>query len=250
MLDKPLQNRLREMILQRELKPGERLTETALANRLGISRTPIRSLLPSLLAEGFLTRFGRRGYAVAQFSDRETCEALELRALLEGQAARMVARAGAGPELLKRLDACLQQGDAVLGKNHFESPDRDSYGQMNKQFHDLIVDAANSPLLSAMVERLNHIPFVAPSSPVFRSDNVQDIFARLFRAHGHHHAIVEAIRDQDGARAETLFREHAYPQRQSLFDHTQRGEFDPSKPARKRHRASTARIDEGAIVSR
>lgn len=232
MVDKPLANRLREMILQGELKPGERLTEMALASRLGISRTPIRQLLPSLAAEGFLTPVGRRGFAVAQFSDRESREALELRALLEGQAARMVAREGASPELLRQLEDCLNAGDALFRKGHLEADDREAYGEMNERFHTLIVEAANSPLLSSMVERLNHVPFVAPSIPVFDRAKADAIFTLLLRAHGHHHAIVEAIREQDGARAETLFREHANSQRQSTFDEGGHREAGAVKPKR------------------
>ena len=75
MSDQPLATRIREMILQGHLKPGERVTELGLAERLGLSRTPIRGVLPSLAAEGFLKAVGKRGFAVAQFSDRESFEA-------------------------------------------------------------------------------------------------------------------------------------------------------------------------------
>ena len=216
MSDKPLATRIREMILQGQLKPGERLTETGLAERLGVSRTPIRSVLPSLAAEGFLKPVGQRGFAVAQFSDRESFEALELRALLEGRAARMVARDGPSAELLGQLELCLAQGDALFKTGTIGTEDRDAYGEMNERFHTLIVEAAGSPLLASMIERLNHIPFVTPSSPVFDESQTQAMFTLLFRAHGQHHALVDAIRDRDGARAEALFREHANAQRQSL----------------------------------
>ena len=204
------------MILQGQLKPGERLTESGLAEQLGLSRTPIRGVLPSLAAEGFLKAVGRRGFAVAEFSDRESFEALELRALLEGQAARMVARDGASPELLGQLDSCLAQGDTLFEGTVFDNDDRETYGEMNERFHTLIVEAAGSTLLASMVERLNHIPFVTPSSPVFDESQAQAMFALLFRAHGQHHALVDAIRDRDGARAEASFREHANAPRQSL----------------------------------
>jgi GntR family transcriptional regulator of vanillate catabolism len=216
MSDKPIATRIRQMILQGELKPGERLTETGLAERLGLSRTPIRGVLPSLAAEGFLDTVGRRGFAVAQFSDKESFEALELRALLEGQAARMVARDGASPELIAQLEACLAQGDALFEHAAMESDDWEIYGEMNERFHTLIVEAAGSTLLASMVERLNHIPFVTPSSPVFTESRAHTMFTLLFRAHGQHHALVDAIRDGDGARAEALFREHANAQRKSM----------------------------------
>src|SRR5689334_13009586 len=98
-------NHLKEMILSGQLAPGERVTEQALAERLGVSRTPIRHILPSLASQGFLKPVGRRGFAVSSFSDQESWEALELRAMLEGQAARLLAQRGAAPEMLARLDA-------------------------------------------------------------------------------------------------------------------------------------------------
>ena len=242
MSDKPLATRIRQMILQGQLKPGERLTETGLADRLGVSRTPIRGVLPSLAAEGFLVTVGRRGYAVAAFSDRESLEALELRALLEGQAARMVARNGPAPELLTQLELCLKQGDALFDHSRPDRVDRDAYGEMNERFHTLIVEAAGSSLLESMIERLNHTPFVAPSVPVFNDTEGEATFTLLFRAHGQHHALVEAIRERDGARAEALFREHAFAQRQSLSarDAGRSSEPPPARTASPRRRAPIA----------
>ena len=212
----PLASRIRQMILLGELQPGERLTETALADRLGLSRTPIRSVLPSLAAEGLLSTVGRRGFAVARFSDRESFEALELRALLEGQAARMVAHKGASKRLLDQLSQCLAAGDALFQDGEREPVDPAAYGEMNDRFHSLIVEGAASSLLTSMIDRLNHIPFVAPASPVFQPEQARKIWRLLFVAHAQHHAIVDAIRTRDGVRAEALFREHANAQRNNL----------------------------------
>jgi GntR family transcriptional regulator, vanillate catabolism transcriptional regulator len=213
-----LMNRLREMILSGELSPGERITEAALATRLGLSRTPIRNVLPGLAAEGFLEPVGRRGFAVKAFSEAEAMDAIELRSLLEGQAARMLARAGASDDLLAELDTCLAEGDRLFGKRYLDRDDEQQYGAMNRRFHHLIVDNCGSPMLKTMVERLNRVPFVAPAVIVFDQIGLRRAFDFLFRAHGHHHAIVEAIRDRDGERAESLFREHANQQRLSMFE--------------------------------
>jgi len=237
MSDQPIATRIREMILLGQLKPGERVTELGLAEILGLSRTPIRSVLPTLAAEGFLTAVGRRGFAVAQFSDRESFEALELRALLEGQAARMVARQGASAELLAALDLCLAQGDVLFDGRDSETIDLEAYGEMNERFHTLIVEAAGSSLLASMIERLNHIPFVTPSSPVFQQGRSGEIAKVLLVAHAQHHAIVEAIRDRDGARAEGLFREHANAQRKSLTASGVAAPVQNSRPAPRRRGA-------------
>jgi len=95
------------MILSEELQPGARVTEKGFAAQLGVSRTPMRRILPILAAEGFLVTVGRRGYEVARFSENHGWEALELRALLEGQAARLLAQRGASVTVLGELQNCL-----------------------------------------------------------------------------------------------------------------------------------------------
>jgi GntR family transcriptional regulator, vanillate catabolism transcriptional regulator len=213
-----LENTLKEMILREELAPGERLTETALAATLGVSRTPIRSALPRLAAEGYLRPVGKRGYIVAHFGEQETYDALQMRAMLEGWAARTLADRGAPADTLHQLDECLRIGDALFEKRHLDRDDETKYGEMNKRFHQAIVDGCDSPILNMFIDRLNRIPFVAPSAIVFDQIGLRAAFDMLHRAHGFHHAIVEAIKNGDGARAEMLFREHANHQRTSMFE--------------------------------
>ena len=217
-MSETLENRLKEMILREELKPGERLTEAALAQRLGISRTPIRNTLPRLAAEGFLRPVGKRGYVVSNFGEREIYDALDIRALLEGWAARNLAERGISAEILAELEDCLADGDALFEKHNLDREDELQYGLMNERFHRLIIEACDSQILSVFIERLNHVPFVAPSVIVFDQIGLRTAFALLHRAHGFHHAIVDAIRQRDGARAEFLFREHANHQRVSMFE--------------------------------
>jgi GntR family transcriptional regulator of vanillate catabolism len=213
-----LENALKEMILNEELAPGERVTEAALAARLGVSRTPVRNLLPRLASEGFLRPVGKQGFVVAEFSDGEINDALDLRALLEGWAARQIAERGADPALLDQLQACLADGDTLFEKRHLDRDDESKYGLMNARFHRLIVEGCASPMLATFIERLNNVPFVAPSVIVFDQVGMRTAFDLLHRAHGFHHAIVDAIRAGDGARAEWLFREHAAHQRLSMFE--------------------------------
>jgi GntR family transcriptional regulator of vanillate catabolism len=218
MADTQVLNRMRELILQGALKPGERVTEIGLAEQLGISRTPIRNALPTLAAEGLLKPVGRRGFAVAAFSENESVEALELRAMLEGQAARTMARNGASPGVLVALDACLAEGDLLFRKNDLNAADREKYGDVNARFHAIIVAAGGSALLKTLLDRVNSVPFVGPAILTLDHLEPERVFRLLFQAHGQHHSIVEAIRQRDGARADMLFREHAIGQRQSTFE--------------------------------
>ena len=107
---------IREMILSGELPPGARVVEAGLSERLKVSRTPIRSALPALAKEGLLTPRGRRGYAVTAYSQSDTAAALEIRSVLEGLAARLVANRGPSAALAETLTACLKEGDAIFKK--------------------------------------------------------------------------------------------------------------------------------------
>ncbi|MGL6160166.1 MAG: GntR family transcriptional regulator [Microbulbifer sp.] len=205
------------MILSGELVPGERITEVGLAKKLGVSRTPIRSALPMLAADGYIEPVGKRGYSVKKFILEEALEALELRAILEGVAAKYLAEKGVGEDLLREMELCLRQGDEIFKKRYVTQEDEQRYGEMNARFHKLVVDNCGSQSLIAFVERLNKLPFIGPSVMVFDQVGLDKAFEMLFRAHGQHHDLVEAIRDGDAARAESVFREHGNAQRHSLF---------------------------------
>ena len=207
--------RLREMILRGELPPGERLGEVALAERLGVSRTPIRQALPALAREGLLAAAGRRGYVVRSFSPQDVLDAIETRGLLEGLAARRIAERGATPELIRSLKECLSQGDAILAKRRFESADEQRYSEMNGRFHTLIVEGAGSRIVADALARNDHVPFASASAVAFSRDTSQ-LLPVLNYAHRQHHAIVQALENREAARVEALMREHATPVKEVL----------------------------------
>ena len=207
--------RLREMILRGELAPGERLAEVALAERLGMSRTPIRQALPALAREGLLAAAGRRGYVVRSFSPQDVLDAIETRGLLEGLAARRIAERGASPDLLGHLKECLKQGDAILGKRRLESADEQRYSEMNGRFHALIVEGAGSRIVADTLARNDHVPFASAKAVAFSRD-LAELSPILSYAHRQHHAIVQALENRESARAEALMREHATPVKEVL----------------------------------
>ena len=212
-----LLQKLRKMILSGELSPGDRITETGLAEKLGVSRTPIRNALPALEAEGFLETVGKRGLVIKQFSMEDCVKALDLRGNLEAIAARKLAYSGASKEVLIKLQFCLLQGDQLFQKRYLTFEDEELYGQMNAEFHQIIADNCGDDLLRSFIMRLNTVPFAAPSAIVFDQIGLDRAFELLFRAHGQHHAITEAIQDKDGSRVEYIFREHANGQKESMF---------------------------------
>ena len=95
-----VQLRLRELILGGELKPGARIAELTLVERLGASRTPIRMALVRLQEEGLLEALPHGGFAVKDFSESDIHDAIELRGTLEGLCARLAAERGVSTCLL------------------------------------------------------------------------------------------------------------------------------------------------------
>jgi GntR family transcriptional regulator, vanillate catabolism transcriptional regulator len=208
--------RIREMILRAEFAPGQRVAEAPLAEMLRMSRTPIRQALPLLAQEGLLMEHPTRGFVVRPFTAADIADAIDLRAVLEGLAVRRIAERGAPKSLLRDLRACLEDGDAIFDDRRLDENDEATYAEMNSRFHTLIVQAADSPILSEAIERNSRIPFAGAHALAFddsKRDPVHDI---LSYAHRQHRSIVDALEHGHGARAEALMREHAYLAKESI----------------------------------
>ena len=115
--------RLREMILNGKLAPGQRVAEAPLADLLGVSRTPVRQALPLLAQEGLLVENGTRGYVVRAFTAAEITDAIDIRGALEALAGRRIAERGVSKALARDLHRCLDDGDALLAKRRIEEGD-------------------------------------------------------------------------------------------------------------------------------
>jgi GntR family transcriptional regulator of vanillate catabolism len=208
--------RIREMILRGKLSPGQRVAEAALAEILGMSRTPVRQALPVLAQEGLLTEHETRGYIVRGFSTADILDAIELRGVLEGMAARRVAEHGPSRVLIEALRVCLAEGDRILRKGHVTEADEALYADMNGRFHDLIVREARSVVIEQALERNGRIPFAAPQALAFDKTSLDRMYESLSYAHRQHHYIVAALERREGSRIEALMREHTHPVRESL----------------------------------
>lgn len=204
------------MILRGDLTPGQRIAEAAIAEQLRISRTPVRQALPALAEEGLLVPSGRRGYAVRIFTINEVVTALDIRATLEGMAARLLTERGVPHVLLRTLKSCLADGDELFAKRQLDKDDEFSYGKINERFHNAIVEAADNSIISELVAKLHRMPFVTPAVIAFDKKNATEIYDLLYHAHRQHHAITDALEHGQGARAEALLKEHAFSQKQSM----------------------------------
>ena len=207
---------LREMILRGKLAPGERVAEAPLAEELGMSRTPVRQALPLLAQEGLLAVHESRGYVVRAFTSGDVLDAIDIRGVLEGLAARRVAEHGATKPFLRKLHACLHDGDTLLAKRRMEESDEATYSEMNGRFHGLILEEAGSQILSEALARNSRVPFAGPQAVAFDRTNAERNYAVLQYAHRQHHVIVAAIEHGESSRVEALMREHANSAKESI----------------------------------
>jgi GntR family transcriptional regulator of vanillate catabolism len=197
---------LRELLLRGEFARGERISEIPLAARLGMSRTPIRMALERLAHLGLLHVGATGGFTVREFTIDEVRDAIEVRAVLEGTAARLAAeRLGDDGE----LQALRLRGEEVGRHAQLSINTLGDYMDDNEAFHAAIVDLAKSEMLRRMLTHVNSLPFAAPSAMVFPTSMLDESEATLAIAHEQHRSIVDAIRRREGTRAEHLAREHA-----------------------------------------
>jgi GntR family transcriptional regulator of vanillate catabolism len=207
---------LRELILGGELSPNQRLSELAVVERLGVSRTPVRAALARLQEEGLVEAIPSGGYAVRAFSEQEVNEAIELRGVLEGLAARLAAEKGADAQALAALKVCLAQIDSLVASPELSQADFERYVELNEVFHEGLIALAESPLVAQQVARAAALPFASPSGFVMAQAVRPEARHILMIAQDQHRCVLEAIENREGARAEAIMREHARLARRNL----------------------------------
>lgn len=200
---------LRELILSGDVRPGDRLSELPLVERLGVSRTPLRLALASLEHEGLLEARPNGGYSAREFTRRDISDAIELRGVLEGAAARMAAERGVGRRLMARMRACQEHLDTVVHEREADVESFVDYVTLNETFHARLVEAANSPVLERSIDRAVSLPFASPSAFVLAEAELERSQEILIVAMSHHRALLDALERGQGERAESVAREHA-----------------------------------------
>jgi GntR family transcriptional regulator of vanillate catabolism len=208
---------LRDKILRGEFAPGFHLQEIPLAGMLGVSRTPIREALGILAQEGLLEVGPKRGYKVRTFTLKEVVDAYDIRANLEGLAARVLAERGLDAKVAQQLQACLDAGDRMLSKG-LDERDQAAWLEMNNTFHTTLVTATQNEMLLSFVVLSHRVP-LAGSRHVHWYQFDQENFAIARRAHEAHHEIYLAIRDRQAVSAESLMREHIYFSKRLIIEH-------------------------------
>ena len=142
-------NTLRQAILTGELKPGERLMEIHLANKLGVSRTPIREAIRKLELEGLVTMIPRRGAEVAQITEKSMSDVLEVRRAVDALCVELACERISEEELEALKAACDNFEEAV------NSGDVKKIAQADVALHDIIVRATGNQRLVQLVNTLS-----------------------------------------------------------------------------------------------
>ena len=174
------------------LNAGDRLRETELAERLGVSRTPIREAIRQLEADGIVRHMPRQGATLRMLCYTEVMELYEMRTVLEGTAARLAARSASDIEI-EELEA---QNHALA-----ELGDTPEAVLLNRQFHASILDAAKNRFLKRSVRALQKTFLILGPTTLTEAGRAQSAIEE-------HYGILEAIKARDGALAEAAMRSH------------------------------------------
>jgi DNA-binding GntR family transcriptional regulator len=194
---------IKDAILSVKLKPGTPLVETQLAEELGISKTPVRAALEELEREGFVTRILFKGTYVTEVTVKDLVEIFQLRAVLEGLAARIATPLFSPRELdqiarkLTAAETALAQGDLAL------------CSELGKGLHDAIIDKADNLRLTLIIRNLDdHVQR-------FRAISDQ-ISGRLNKSVKEHRRVLDALRHRDPDAAAQAMRDHLHSVLQDL----------------------------------
>jgi DNA-binding GntR family transcriptional regulator len=194
--------RLRALILTGEYGPDERLIEEQLADRLGVSRTPVRQALTMLEAEGLVEITPNRGATVCSFSVDDVWDIYDLRAVLEGHAARRAAGRIENGEL-ERLRELAGEMERLPGRFDDHEEEIRALVALNQEFHGTIVEASRNRRLERLINRTVEIPLM------FKAFFWYTPHERTISNH-YHRQILEALENGDADRAEIIMREHVY----------------------------------------
>lgn len=188
---------IRAAILDGTLPPGGQLTESDVAELCGVSRTPVREAMSRLEAEMFIERTDSQRSFVSNWSDDDIEDLFTLRTMLESYAASRAVRNVTGETL-----AQLQKTSAAIAQAiHRVPPDIDTFLQENAIFHRLIIEAAASPRLGAMMARLVLVPIVHQTAQQYTQ-------AQLERSLADHDEIIAAFEARDPQWAQAVMTSH------------------------------------------
>ena len=198
-------NTLRQAILRGELKPGERLMEIQLANKLGVSRTPVREAIRKLELEGLVLMIPRKGAEVADISEKSLKDVLEVREALEELAARLACDK-ITKEGINRLKEAAQDFRSALKSN-----DITQMAEADVRFHDVICNATENQKLGQLLNNLREQMYR------YRLEYLKDqqVYEKLL---SEHEEIIRHIEKGEKDEAARVVSRHIVNQAQAVTD--------------------------------
>ena len=197
---------LRKAILMGELEPGERLMETQLGEKLGVSRTPIREAIRKLELEGLVVMVPRKGAQVAQFTKKDIEDVLEVRAALEALAARLACKHMDDRAFLK-LQLAIAEYEYAAKENNIEV-----MIEKDVEFHETIFQATNNDKL---IQLFHNMREQIHRYRIAYLKNAEDSTMVLRE----HLALLEALKNKDSETAADLATNHIHTQCESIMNH-------------------------------
>lgn len=198
-------NTLRQAILRGELKPGERLMEVQLANKLGVSRTPIREAIRKLELEGLVLMIPRRGAEVAKITEKSLRDVLEVRGALEKLAVELACDKITEEEFAELKDAAQRFKETVNEKDITQIAEKDV------KFHDVIYMATDNQRLIQLLNNLREQMYR------YRVEYLKDsaVYPTLIEEH---QEIIKALEKKDKAKAAEIVCRHIDNQVKGVID--------------------------------
>ena len=184
---------LRQRIFARELEPGSWIDEVKIAEAYGISRTPLREALKVLAAEGLVTMKVRRGAYVTEVNEKDLSDVYHLLALLESDAAGVVAERATEAELesLAELHQSLERAQG----------DREAFFRLNEEFHQRLLQLADNRWREQMVADLRKVMKLNRHQSLLKS-------GRILESLQEHRLLLQALQSRDAAASAQRMREH------------------------------------------
>lgn len=192
--------KIRDGILSGKLTPNARLKEIELVEFCGVSRTPVREALRRLAADDFVSIQRNHGAQVKSWSKEYLDDLFDLRALLEGYAARRAARriTEAG---LKRIRVAIEQMDDILATNVSHKKKVGEFLRLNRELHEAIWEASGSERLKSMLGSLVEQALMVRTVKYFTIE-------RITTSHHHHKEVLQALEVGDEVWAESIMSSH------------------------------------------
>ncbi|MBT4268889.1 MAG: GntR family transcriptional regulator [Deltaproteobacteria bacterium] len=198
---------IRDMILRRDINPGEKIVEDDLSKQIGVSRTPLREALSRLENEGIVKIIPRRGAFVSELSKTTIIEVLQIREVLEGLVTRLAAE-----NMTKKILGQLKASLDYIKDTPDEPEHLIKFTHADEKFHSILLTASKNQMLQNFMSNINmHLQFIRIRTVVIPN--------RAKKTVNEHYMILDAIEQKNIEKAEELMRQHITSVRDYAIQH-------------------------------